>query len=167
MTLQRSQSEILRPITPKLKWWIAATVLALLSGWQWAVHQWLMDLPMALGHQVSALVGAAIVAGTLLAFLALVQRYEERLAEGSRIVWELDQDLRRSLAQRGDVLYRAARELEEIGARASPEAESLRRIAGDLDRIVAEDDHSSNLPVLDRRSIPQAAPGDPEKAGIP
>jgi hypothetical protein len=165
---QEAFPNYLRPVIPQIKWWIASSILLLLGAWQLAVHRWLMGLPMATGHQVSALLGSAIVGLAVLAFLTLIQGYEDRMAAGSKILWELDQDLRRQVSERNTSFYQAARELEEVSkeiARECEEAlrdpasadlaralstvknrsEAVGRLACALDRLVDEGDHLTNL----------------------
>jgi len=93
------------------KWWIAGAVVAVLVLWEAASHRWAMGLPMAARHRLDVLVGGGVTAATILIYLTLVQQYERRLAEAAQLIWDLDQQLRRQMAERGDRLRRIARDL--------------------------------------------------------
>jgi hypothetical protein len=104
-------TSLLQMPNARAKWWIVAAIVALLVLWEAASHRWVMRLPMADRHQLDVLVGGGVTATTVLAYLSLVQKYERRLARAAQLIWDLDQRLRRKMAERGDRLLRIAREL--------------------------------------------------------
>jgi hypothetical protein len=160
----------LRPVAPRLKWWLVGAVILLLGAWQVAFHLWFMHLPMLTGHRLNSAVGGLLVALTLLAALSLVQVYEERLAAGTRILWESDQRLRKELAARNQQILDRARVLRQIAndlaggsetspggalparrgsAPADPPAcgREIEAIAASLEQMLVEERGETNVPL--------------------
>jgi hypothetical protein len=109
---QQSPFEVsLRPVASQARWWIVGMVFLILGAWELTFHLWMMDLPMLLGHRLNALIGAALVAGVVLATFALIQSYEQRLAAAVRALTEKNEALRALEAERDSRLVDLAGDL--------------------------------------------------------